>query len=51
MITGVKDIYQEFWEATVSLGNKLFVDFNAWQHALSFPEENLGMRTVLDSVT
>lgn len=51
VITGVKDIYQEFLEATVSLGKKHFVDFDAWQRELWLPQENLGMRTVLDSVS
>lgn len=51
VITAVKDIYQEFLEATVSLGKKLFVDFDAWQHELWLPQGNLGMRTVLDSVS
>lgn len=51
VITDLKDIYQEFLEATFSLGNKLFVDSDAWQHELWLPQENLGMWTVLDSVS
>ncbi len=39
VITAVKDIYQEFLEATVSLGKKLFVDFDAWQHELWLHKE------------
>lgn len=34
MMSDVRNVSQEFWTVSVSLGKTLFVDFSAWQRLL-----------------